>query len=176
MEVTLGVKEPVHVVHPEAAHPAPPYEPEEKRVHGGEDLGLFHPEARELVDVEEAPVVQLFGRLPPEAQEVGLLPEKGRGSVFSAGASPPVHPSERPGEGAHEIGALGRRPREPPFYALYPTPALPRLSGKGLGVSGKALQSRKDLFKRKNLPVARAQVLFQQSSGGFQDKGPGFRL
>ena len=41
-----------------------------------EDLGLFHAHRGQLGDVEEAAVVDLLGRDPPEGQPIGLIVEQ----------------------------------------------------------------------------------------------------
>ena len=42
------------------------------RVHPLENVAVLHPDGGELVDVEEAPVVDLFGRNAPVRRSVGL--------------------------------------------------------------------------------------------------------
>ena len=49
---------------------------EEKLVRRLENLRHFHPDRGQVVDVEEAPVVDLLRGHPPEGEPIGLLVEQ----------------------------------------------------------------------------------------------------
>ena len=61
------------MIHAQPGRGAAPDQLEHEAMHLLEDRGIFHPQRRELVDVEEAAIVDLFGRDPPVRQPVRLL-------------------------------------------------------------------------------------------------------
>ncbi len=60
------------MIDPQPGQLAPGHQIDQQGVRGVEDLGLLHPDRGEGVDVEEAPVVELFGAHPPPGQPVPL--------------------------------------------------------------------------------------------------------
>ena len=72
-EVVGGVVEPVGMIDAQPRHRALPHQAEEQPVGGLEDLGLLHADGRQLVDVEEAPVVDLLARHAPVGGAIGLV-------------------------------------------------------------------------------------------------------
>ena len=75
-EVLAGGVETVRMVHPEAGDLAFADETEDQLVTRREDLGALHADGGQIVDVEEAPVVDLVASYPPVGQPVGLLGEE----------------------------------------------------------------------------------------------------
>ena len=75
-QVVGRVEQPVHVVDPQAGDDALAGEAEGERVERLEHRRVLHPHRRELVDVEEAPVVDLVGGHPPVAEAVTLVGEQ----------------------------------------------------------------------------------------------------
>ncbi len=76
-QILLGVGEAVRVVDPQAVDRAGTDLVEDQAVCGGEDVRVLLAQTGEGGDVEEAPVVQLGARDPPEAQSVVLTFERG---------------------------------------------------------------------------------------------------
>ena len=71
-KILRGVVQPVRVVHPEAGEFSLPEEFEDELVGFPEDREELHAYGRKLVDIEEAPVVDLFRRDPPVSEAVCL--------------------------------------------------------------------------------------------------------
>ena len=67
-EVARRIPKPVGMVDPDPGGRPFADQPEEQLVGGGEDFRNFLPDRGQLVDREEAAVVDLFGRDPPERQ------------------------------------------------------------------------------------------------------------
>ena len=61
------------------------HQPGQKAVGGVEDLGILHADGGQLVDVEEAPVVDLLAGHAPVGQPIELLVEQGIEEVEGAG-------------------------------------------------------------------------------------------
>ncbi len=61
---------------------------EQKPVRFVEDLRQFHPDRRQVVNVEEAPVVDLLRRDPPEGEAISLVAEEGIERVETARSRP----------------------------------------------------------------------------------------
>ncbi len=74
--VAPGIEQAVDVVESDALHAAFPDHATEQAVCGVEERAVLHANAGELVDVEEAPVVDLVGADPPEGQPVVLALEQ----------------------------------------------------------------------------------------------------
>jgi hypothetical protein len=64
------------MVDPEPGHPSRADEPEDEAVRLGEDFGVLHANDGQLVDVEEATVVDLLAGHPPESEPVRLLAQE----------------------------------------------------------------------------------------------------
>ena len=85
VEVRLGIIQPVGMIESQRVHPARVEQLEQQRVRLLEHLIRLHAEGRELVDIEEAPVVDLLGGDVPGGEAIVLCsqqliePVKGRG-------------------------------------------------------------------------------------------------
>ena len=73
------------MIHAQAADVAPAHQVENQRMHRGEHFGIFHANGRQIVDVEEAPVIDLVHGDAPEAETVGFALEQPFQAVEAAG-------------------------------------------------------------------------------------------
>ena len=64
------------MVDPEPGHPSGADEPEDEAVRLGEDFGVLHANGGQLVDVEEATVIDFLARHAPEREPVRLLAQE----------------------------------------------------------------------------------------------------
>ncbi len=72
LQIFEGVVETVYMIDAQSGDPAIPGHSELQAVACLEDLGILHPQADEVIDAEEAPVVDHFQGHPPVGQSVGL--------------------------------------------------------------------------------------------------------
>ena len=56
-----------------------------------ENLRQFHPDGGEIVDVEEAPVVDFLRRDPPEGEAIGLIVQQRIERIETARIARPCH-------------------------------------------------------------------------------------
>ena len=75
-EVLARVEHAIAVVDAQPGHPTGREQLPDQAVGSGEDLGILHAQANQVIHIEEAPVVDLLGRGPPGCQPVGLRVEQ----------------------------------------------------------------------------------------------------
>ncbi len=94
------------MIHTQAADVPLAHQVENQRMHSGEDFGIFDADGRQIVDVEEAPVVDLIHRDAPEAEAIGFALEQPLQAVEAAGlAAASVDFSQRVIDGRRRFGA-----------------------------------------------------------------------
>ncbi len=71
-EIRGRIEQAIGMIQPQSRDPVLRDEPQDQPVGGVEDTGILHPEAAQLVDVEEAPIVDLVKRRPPVRKAVRL--------------------------------------------------------------------------------------------------------
>ena len=71
-EIFLRFKQTIRVIHAQSANMALPHQIENQLMHRRKYFGIFHANSRQIVDVEEAPVVDLIHRNAPEAEAIGF--------------------------------------------------------------------------------------------------------
>ena len=83
---------------------------------GFEDRRVFHPQGRELVDIEEAPIIDFLGRDTPVGEPIGLLIEQSIEIVEAARlASHAVEVRDARIDQRADAGAGGGQRGEPPL-------------------------------------------------------------
>ena len=150
---------------------------EDERVRVVEDVGLLHADGREIVDIEEPPIVDLVCGRPPvgEAIVLGLqqIVQPVEAGGLPAGAAPPGH-------GAIDVGADLRRgvgePGEPPARHFLLTVALGNRLPLGRPARRQVLQRRQDTEKLLESRRFRSQLPFEPLGLVAQhgDRGAGF--
>ena len=76
LKVLGRIVEPVGVIDPQPVDLALGQQPQDQAVCGLEDLLALHAQGGQVVDVEEAAVVDLVGRDPPVGQAIALMLEQ----------------------------------------------------------------------------------------------------
>src|SRR5205085_5831153 len=124
------------------------HEPEDDLVYGREDGALFDAHGREVVHVEEAPVVYLVGGDAPEAQSVSLLAYQSFEQVEALGSARfAVEALQRfVYRGAHLVALLDEV-RQTPTHDLLLAPTLAHARGVCLRARRKMRQGRDDAFE-----------------------------
>ena len=114
-EVLHRVEQTIWVVDAQASHLPCTEQSEHDGVHGPEDLGLFDANRRQLVDIEEASIVDLIRRHPPIAKTIRLMCQERLELVKAMRvATPAVHGRNGVFNGlAHRGAGLSQIPQAP---------------------------------------------------------------
>ena len=161
------------MVDAQAGHRALAHETEEQAVRRLEDRGVFHPDRGQLVDVEEAPVVDLLAGHPPVRRAVGLVRQQ---RVELVHARRVAGLSVEDADVVLDEGAHGRRRREqgdellPPFFLL----ALARghVLGALLGGRRQRREPRDERLQRGDVGVIAAERGHEAIDPVAEDAGP----
>ena len=161
-EIFLRLEKPVRMIHAQPANVALTHQIENQRMHRGEDFGIFHANGGEIVDVEEAAVVDLVHRDAPEAEAIGFAFQQPLQAVEAAGlTAPAVDFDQRGVDGFRGLRAGLQQARQPALDDLLLPLALADLGIVGFGVAGQMAQSGNDAFQFRNVLVVGAQLLAQ---------------
>lgn len=163
LEVARRIEQPVGMVDAQAVHPLRVEQLEDQAVRRLEDLRLLHAQRRQLVDVEEVPVVDLVAGNAPVGEPVGLRADDGieridAGAIVRAAVQQRERGVDRVAERGVPLHQLRQRLRMDGLVAL----ALAARRGIG-GIARRQMAQR--------CSQARQRV----AHGGRQRIGPGLR-
>ncbi len=81
----------VRMIDPQARDRASRDQVEEQPMRFVKNLRQFHPNSREIIDIEEAPVIDFLRRHPPKSEAIGLVAQERIQERRSCGDRPACH-------------------------------------------------------------------------------------
>ena len=116
-QIRAWAQQSVDVVDPETLQAPLVHQPENQTVDGVEYIVPLHAQGSQVVDVEEATVVDVSARLAPMSEPVALDTEKAAKTPLHAGGSG-IETANGGGDGAGHGGVPARRVGQGPFQIL----------------------------------------------------------
>ena len=160
-EVVRRVPEAVRVVDAQAGHLSLGEQPEDEFVRRAEDLGLLDADRRQVVDVEEAAVVDLLRRDAPEGRAVGLRVEQIVEQSRCRASSVALKASSAACDGITDFRAGVVERGDAPLDDFLLAVALGHLLRVGLVRGGEVAERGEDARQFEDVLVLRAQLLDQ---------------
>ena len=136
------------MIDPQSGNGAAADELEKQSVGGIENLGQLHPNGRQVVDVEKAPVIDLLSRDLPECQPVGLRIQQFIKSIEAPRiADVSINRLDGFFDRPLDLRRFGAPPLEPPLNDLLFTSAFLDPFRIGFGSSWQVFQGRQDALE-----------------------------